>query len=146
MTQFAQQADANFSPAQVVGNSLPTISVPGANIPGAGWYPIPSLRQFGFVFLNAVAAGSTTTIIPAVAFGFIYLKLIFMRFSVATEIRLAFSGAVFFDYDVTAGQVITLDFGVPGFTNATVNTALQVLNPFAITDIRVNAWGSYSNA
>lgn len=146
MTQFAQQADANFTPNQVVGNALPTITVPGAQMPGAGWFPIPAQRTFGFVFLNAVAAGSTTTILPAIAAGFYYIKLLMMRFSAATEIRLQLGGVIFFDYDVAAGQFIILDFGIPGFTNSTVNTPLQVLNPFAITDIRVNAWGSASNA
>lgn len=146
MTQFAQQADANFTPAQIVGNALPTITVIGANAPGAGWYPIPMMRLFGFVFQNAAAVNSTFTIFPAVALGFCYVSKMMLRFSATTEIRISIGGTVIVDYDFEAGTPHFIDFGTPGFTTSTVNAALTVSNPFAITDIRVNAWGSMHNA
>jgi hypothetical protein len=146
MTQLTQQASATMLLQQQLPSAVPTISVPGANIPGSGWFPVPMERAFGFVYQNAAPAGSVFDVIPAVANGFIYVKLVIMAFSVATEVRLLFGAVTYFDYDVKANQDYVLDFGVPGLTNASNNTAFRVSNPFAISNIRINAWGSYSNA
>lgn len=145
MSSITQEANATSGPGQPLSAFIPVVTIDGRFIPGSGWYPNPTVRTFGFVFQNAAPAASNFTIIPALAGAFIFVKLVLMRISAAQEIRLQFGGVTYFDYDFTAGQVLLLDFGTPGLTNASPNTAFTVTNPFGITDIRVNAWGSYSS-
>ena len=145
MTQISQQANANSGPGQPLVNFLPVVNLSGKYIPGLGWYQEPMIRTFGFVYQAAVAAGITLDIIPAQAGVFIYVKYVLMVFSVATEIRLNLGGVVVFDYPVVANKEYQLDFGTPGLVKTSVNNSFSVSNPFAITDIHVNAWGSYSN-
>ena len=144
MTQIFQLSNVAPGPGQPFNTALPMLGVEGHYAPALGWYPDPMLTAFGFVFSLATPANTVKTVLAANATMFIYIKYLMFKFSVANEMRFAFSGVTVFDFPVVANTVYQIDFGQPGLTNRSVNTQFEVVSPFAISDIYVNAWGSYS--
>ena len=144
MTQFVQLSNVAPGPGQPFNTALPVLGVEGHYNPGGGWFPDPMLTAFGFVFSLATPAGTVKTVLAANATMFIYIKYLMFKFSVANEMRFQFSGGIVFDFPVLANTVYQIDFGQPGLTDRTVNHQFEVVSPFAVSDIYVNAWGSYS--